>query len=364
MGLLLLLLSLAAPGRAVTSPYQLSAEAMEQYNQARYREAEAGFRRAFEAWGNAGPAFARDRAIAGINLGTVLRIQGRYGDAERLLADSLHSLEAIGGPNSLDAARAASGLAVLYQTLGRIPEAETLAARAHQVFSREPKATESDRANGVLLLASVYLEQKRHFDAESLLHDLLNGPESRHAVRANIDLAAAAIRTRQFDCAGSLASRAVEMAARVLPENHPLRAAALNNLAQVRRFQERYLEAETHYREAIAIWEASLGASHPDTAKGMLNLAALHHERGRERLAETLYRQVAAVFQDVYGMDHELTLVARAELAEVLRAERRYTESKRLAQATLPALETRLGAADPRVVRAFENYQRLLQEAR
>jgi hypothetical protein len=96
----------------------------------------------------------------------------------------------------------------------------------------------------------------------------------------------------------------------------------------------------------------------------MLNLAALNHERGREASAEELYRRAAAIFAEAYGETHELTLVARAELAEVLRVERRYRESERLSEATLPALETQLGAADPRVVRAFGNYHRLVWEKR
>jgi len=156
----------------------------------------------------------------------------------------------------------------------------------------------------------------------------------------------------------------LEMAPRVLRQGDPLEASALNNLAQICRFQGRYVEAEQHYREAIAIWEAAFGERHPDTAKGMLNLAALYHERGREAGAEDLYRKAAAIFEDMYGNDHELTLVARAELAEVLRAERRYSESKRLILATLPVLEARLGVADPRVVRALGNYERLLEDAR
>jgi tetratricopeptide (TPR) repeat protein len=173
----------------------------------------------------------------------------------------------------------------------------------------------------------------------------------------------AALRLDDLPRAESLVRRALDMAPRVLPGRQPLEAAALNNLAQICRFQGRYAEAEQHYREAIAIWEAALGPRHPDTAKGMLNLAALYHERGREAGAEDLYRRAESIFHDVYGDQHELTLVARSELAEVLRAERRYSESKRITAATLPALEARLGVADPRVIRALGNYERLLKDA-
>jgi tetratricopeptide (TPR) repeat protein len=182
-------------------------------------------------------------------------------------------------------------------------------------------------------------------------------------LRANNDLAAVSIRRGDLERAETFVLRALDMAPRVLAGPNPMEAAACNNLAQIRRFQGRYAEAEQQYRRAIEIWETALGREHPDIAKGMLNLAALQHERGRERAAEDLYRRAAAIFERAYGAGHELTLIARAELAEVLRAARRYSESRRVAQSTLPALESRLGRDDPRVVRALWNYRRLLAES-
>ena len=357
-----MLLSLVGGGGA-SSPYQLGFDAMEHYRHARYAEAEAGFRRTLDAWDHAGPQFARDRAIAVLNLGTVVRIQGRHAEARALLTEALLDLEKTSGRESLDAGRAASALAALYQASARPAEAEILASRACRIFARDPGATESDRSDAAVVLASVYIEQNRGAAAGELLTELLGRGESTLVLRAHNDLAAIAIRRGDLDMAEALLSRALEMAPRVLPEIHPTRAAALNNVAQVRRFQQRYLEAEQLYREALAIWEKALGPRHPDTARGMLNLAALHHERGREKAAEELYRRAASIFSEAYGEDHELALIARAELAEVLRAERRYSESKRLTLSALPALETRLGAGDPRVVRAAENYRRLLLES-
>jgi tetratricopeptide (TPR) repeat protein len=362
--MLLLLLFLAAPGCAASSPYQLNAEAVEEYKQGHYPEAEAGFRRALEAWGQVAHPVERDRAVASLNLGTVLRIEGRYQDAQIFIDESLQQLEAAAGPDSLDVARAASGLAALYQAWGRPAAAEPLATRAARIFATHPGATESDRLNGQLLLASVYLDHKRNEAAEPLLAELRNRADSRALVRGYNDLAAAAIRRDDLDRAESLVRRSLEIAGRILPANDLLRAAALNNLAQICRFQQRYMEAEQHYHDAIAIWEVALGPRHPDTARGLLNLAALHHERGREGVAEDLYRRAAAIFHDAYGDGHELTLVARAELAEVLRAERRYSESERLTLSTLPVLETRFGTGDPRVIRALENYRRLLDQTR
>jgi tetratricopeptide (TPR) repeat protein len=357
----LLLLSLATVDRPHASPYQLNADALTHFRQGRYREAETGFQKALDAWTYADPVqFARDRAVTLLNLGTVLRIEGRYAEAEPLLAEALRTLEEQSGPRSLDCARAAGALAALYRGWARPVAAEPLAKRAWEIIGRSASATESDRTSVVLLLGSIYVDEKKDVEAEALAR----GVEARLGAQLYNDLAAAEIRGDNLDRAERFATRAVDLTTSALPEIHPVRAAALNNLGQVRRFQGRYLEAEQNYHAAIEVWERAVGPRHPDTAKGLLNLAALNHERGREAAAEELYRRAAAIFAQAYGETNELTLVARAELAEVLRAERRYRESARLSETTLPALQSQLGASDPRVVRAFGNYQRLVEESK
>src|SRR5690348_18335547 len=114
MRMLLLLLSVAVSSHTASSPDRLNAEAVEYFKQARYQDAEAGFRGAWQGWSHAGPQYARDHALAGMNLGTVLRIEGRFAEAETVLTQSLKQLETIGGQESPDAARAATALAILY----------------------------------------------------------------------------------------------------------------------------------------------------------------------------------------------------------------------------------------------------------
>jgi hypothetical protein len=91
-----------------------------------------------------------------------------------------------------------------------------------------------------------------------------------------------------------------------------------------------------------------------------MNLGNFYHLRGREAGAEELYRRAAGIFQKVYGRDHLLTLVANNELADVLRAEGRYTESERLSRASLAGLREKLRPSDPRLLHALENEARLL----
>jgi len=339
------------------TPGELNVVGLQFHYLARYRDAESLYRRSLTA----GDSHSSEVAL---NLGTLLRTEGRFTEAETLLRNCLRQAEAATGPDSFDAGRAASSLAALYNAWGKPAEAESLAVRANAIFDRDVAGAATDRVNNRRTLASIYIEQGHYDRAEALLRSLLKGPEDRLTAGVYNDLAAAALRQNRLADAELLALQALETAKRLLPPAHPVRAAALNNLAQSCRFQGRFLEAEKYYREAISILEDSLGRQHPETAKALTNLAAFYHQRGRETGAEDLYRRVTGIFESAYGPGDPLTLVARNELAEVLRAQGRFTESEKLSRPSLASLQTALGPQDPRVIRALANYARLLEDTK
>jgi len=347
------------------TPAELNELGLQFYYLSRYRDAESLYRRSLAAWESRSPETAHDRAITTLNLGTLLRTEGRYPEAETLLRSALQQAETASGPDSIDAGRAASALAALYRAWGRLAEGESLAVHANFIFDQQDvTGAATERINNRRILASIYLEQGHYDRVEALLRPLLEGAEDRLTAGVYSDLASAALHRNQPAEAESLALHALEIAKRVLPAGHPVRAAALNNLAQSCRFQGRFLDAERYYREAIALFEETLGRQHPETAKAVMNLAAFYHVRGREVGAEDLYRRVVGIFESAYGPSDPLTLVSRNELAEVLRAEGRFTESEKLGRPTLASLEMALGPQDPRVMRALANYARLLEDTK
>jgi len=198
--------------------------------------------------------------------------------------------------------------------------------------------------------------------AATLVYAASTGSEIANSVIAYSNLAAASIRAGDNHRAEEYARQALEMAQGALPARHRLTAVAFNNLAQSCRFQEKYMEAEVYYRRAIEIWEDTLGAEHPDLARGLMNLAGLYHDRGRESGAEVLYLRAAQIFEAALGRNTPESLVVRSELADVLRAERRYTEAAKLARETLTAMQSMLPDDDPRLQRARFNSARLQQE--
>lgn len=284
------------------------------YVAGRYVEAEAGYRNALEAFG-AQRCLAR--AVVAENLGVALRAQGKTAEARPLMEEATLEIEDLAGAESSEAMLAKTNLAALYWSQG-----------------------ESARA-------------------AKLSRTLVDRVDDRVAVTLYGNLAAASIGLGDLEQADADARRGLELARRVFPAGDVRQAPLLNNLAQVCRFTGRFLEAETLYREAIRIWEKSLGQDHPDLARGLMNLAAFYHDRNREAGAEQLYLRAAAILEKA---DPVLALVARNELADVLRAELRYTEAKKLARTTLGQMEAMMAAGDPRLARALQNWARLEAE--
>jgi tetratricopeptide (TPR) repeat protein len=342
-------------------PAQLNALGLELQDQRRFRNAEWAYRWSLEAWDGLGPQTTRSRSITAANLGALFLVTGRYAEAEPLLSAQLSQAEA--APDGPGAARAASDLARLYQVWGQPEKAESFARRADALFA-EHGSPPGERMANRRILASILLDEHRYPEGEELLHRLLPDLPERSQVGVYNDLATTKIQLGHLAEAETFVSQALDLARRLLPGQHPLVAVSLNNLAQIQRFEGRYLDAEKNYRAAIAIWEDAFGKEHPDVGKGLMNLAAFYHERGREEGAEDLYRRAIAIFETAYGKDQPLTLVARNELGDVLRAQRRYSGAERISKETLHPLQRSLGEHNPRVIRALANYARLLEETR
>jgi tetratricopeptide (TPR) repeat protein len=189
-----------------------------------------------------------------------------------------------------------------------------------------------------------------------------NAGESAPSCMTPCAMPALATPAGSFEEAEASARGSLERAHAARPVDHIAAAVALNDLAQACRFQNRNLEAERYYRDAIVEWETAHGPSHPDVAKGLMNLAAFYHERDRETGAEDLYRRAVAILERSFGPHYPQVLVARNELADVLRGERRFAESDKLGNVTLAAMEKTFRYDDPRLGRALANRVRLLLE--
>ena len=102
---------------------------------------------------------------------------------------------------------------------------------------------------------------------------------------------------------------------------------ALNNLAQVYRFEQRFSEAEPLYRKAIDVLEK---LKTPDVVKPLSNLAEYYFDRGRTAAALNLYKRCEEITRTSFGDTAPQTTAVQLKIARVYSSMGRDTEAAHL----------------------------------
>ena len=110
----------------------------------------------------------------------------------------------------------------------------------------------------------------------------------------------------------------------------PRLATNLNNLGELYRLQDRYAEAEQHYKWALAVLEKARRPAHPQVATSLNNLAALYHAQGRYAGAEQLYKRSLGIREKTLGPEHPHVATSLLNYAALLRATGRSDETERM----------------------------------
>ena len=166
----------------------------------------------------------RMQAVGG--LGTVLRILGRYGEAEPLLTRAVAIAERTFEGGDAEIADALNDLAVLYKYTGEFEKASNLYRRALTI-----------------------VEQSKGADAPQAATILHNMGGLEHA-------------RGEFARGEPFARRSVSIREKTLGPDHPEVAADAAALAALLEGQEKFEEAEAIYRRALAIFERVYGPGH------------------------------------------------------------------------------------------------------
>jgi hypothetical protein len=132
-----------------------------------------------------------------------------------------------------------------------------------------------------------------------------------------------------------------------LPNEDDGRSAAANNLGISLNAQCKYGEAETMYRETLAVQQRVLGSEHPDTLFMANNVGISLNAQGKYDKAETIYRETLAVQQRVLRSEHPDTLNTSSNLANALKLQGKYGEAETMYRETLAVLQRVLGSEHP-----------------
>ena len=107
-------------------------------------------------------------------------------------------------------------------------------------------------------------------------------------------------------------------------------AIALNSLCGVLTFEGKLAEAETASREALTITRKASGNDHIGLSNVMYNRGNVFFEQGHLSEAEGCFREAVALRRKSLGNNHEETAVALSGLASTLRHEQKFDSSVNL----------------------------------
>ncbi|KZP22336.1 TPR-like protein [Athelia psychrophila] len=227
------------------------------------------------------------------NLAGLYESQGKLDEAESLYGRALTGREKQLGADHLSTLTTVSNLAVLYQSQGKLDEAESLYARA---LAGQEKQLGADHPSTLITVHNfAYLRQQqgRNQEAEGLYRRALAGLEAK------------------------------------LGPDHPDTQTTLENLAEVLEAQGSYEEAEDRHAESsatlldrvLAHRRRLLGSKDIGNFNVMRSLAAVYDKRGRYEDAAPLYLSVLAAQDKQFGADYLETLATVNNLALLYEAE-------------------------------------------
>jgi len=182
-----------------------------------------------------------DTALYDADLALALHLEGQYARAQVLLNRARHIVETRLPPGSSRLGTILANLTAVEIAQGQFARAEADGEQSLVILARRYAPETLELAAGKVMLASVYLHERKIADAEKILPSAV-ALERQLAVDSRI------------------------------PDKRAL-ADGIRMLGELRGLQHNWHEAQTLYSEAIAIYESTLGPSHPSMAPVLLEYA-------------------------------------------------------------------------------------------
>lgn len=258
----------------------------------------------------------------------------------------LRHREAALGPDAPDTLRAATGLAIALQTLGRSKDCERLLRRVMKAREARPGAGGGVAEREALGdLAWALQAQGRLPEAEGLCRRMLRGwpafGDEATWLAAEALTAQVLLHSRQLPEAEAMCRRVAEGQRALQGAGHWDTLASKCRLADVLARQGRADAAATALRSAEAEWRRFFGDGCPHSLAAASRLAALEGDE------EASQRSLVGSLEAAFGGMHEEVQTARARLAELLLQSGSAEEAAALYAQASSALDAELGPAHP-----------------
>ena len=210
-------------------------------------------------------------------------------------------------------------------------------------------------------LGTLYKDQGRYNEAESLLEESLNLAknllDNNHraiGVYKN-NLASLYNIQGKYRQAEVLFMESLDNIKKLFGEHHPDVASVLNSLGNVYRSQENYNKAESFFKQALEIRKTCLSENHPDYAVSLNDLGLLYTELGRYTDAEGLLLKSLAIKEKSVGKKHLDYAITLNNLAIVYSYKDQLKKAELLYVESLQVRREILGKEHPDVASSFHN---------
>jgi len=199
----------------------------------------------------------------------------------------------------------------LQRRRGHVDRAREPLEQATELARRQFGGGDQRTLQAEYLLALQAEDSGRYRDGAARLQHALDEFEARDSalarkgsetqVQALAELGLLVQRAGDNSQAVILAQRAVEMARRVLPPDHPIAIRALGSLGDVLMEAGHYAEAVPLLSEVLERERRLLGPQHADVAVALAALASANHKLGRYAEAEQMLRDAVAIDAKAYS---------------------------------------------------------------
>lgn len=268
-----------------------------------------------------------------LNEGIALRGQGRYAEAQPVLASLLDDTRRREG-DSVSVTTVTDYLARNAHDLGDYAEAERLFTKALSILKTLDGAESPDATTIKMHLAELYWEENRAREAEILLRKVVAARERESnatpadVAAAKIDLALACSSQGRKREAEELLRAAMPAIETSFGAESPMLLSVLDPLASVLSALHQYSEALTHSERAWRIIQKSPQVSAPDRVNTTIALSSLYALTGKPEEAMYFAREGLALVESVYQPDNPRVGWFLKSHASVLRRLNRKDEAK------------------------------------
>jgi len=324
-----------------------------------YHSETATLERALDIRRRAGGGSSLEMAATYQELGRGLVAEGRFAAADSAVRRALALQETLLGPRDPLIASTLLQQANVTVFLGDLNAAERTSRRALAISEGVNGPTDSATAHAHLILGSIEQRQGRFKEAEAE-YRLARDAYAKRLGPADPEVAQSIMHVgyviqndpRRLGEADSLFQRALEIRRTAFGATHPIVAATLNDIADLRLSRGDTATGLPLARQGFAITQKVYGPNHPLAVSSIQRMANNYASAGRLDLAESLMRSAVPMVRKIRGSDHTSVASAEIDLARILIDRGAYAAAQSFVDDALRIQRLALGPDHPATARS------------